>query len=89
MKHALALLLLTACNPLTRVALDQVNGVPSATSCEPGTSACVATDAGVYPAVCSGRGRLWPDLSRTVHGVQRVCGDAGCARNDAGRAVCL
>lgn len=89
MKPILILLALAACEPVTRAAMNNVDGIPAATSCEPNTQACVPTDGGVYPAACSGRGRLWPILSVTPTGEQRLCGDAGCALNDAGRAVCL
>lgn len=82
-------LALCGCEPTTRAAMNHIDGIPSESSCEPGTQACVPTDGGVYPATCSGRGRLWPNLSVTVRGEQRVCGDAGCAVNDAGRAECL
>ncbi len=85
----LAFAAIVACEPITTAAMNNVDGIPAATSCEPHTQACVPSDAGVYPATCSGRGRLWPSLSVTVRGEQRYCGDAGCAINDAGRAVCL
>jgi hypothetical protein len=89
-KYLALCLALVACEPVTRVAMNSVDGIPSESSCVPGSQACVpVADGGVYPATCSGRGRLWPNLPLTASGVQRVCVDAGCVVNDAGRAVCL
>lgn len=88
MKPILLILALSACDPVTRVAMNSVDGIPSESSCPPNTQACVPSAAGVYPATCSGRGRLWPNLPLTARGEQRVCVDAGCVINDAGRAVC-
>lgn len=89
MKPILLILALAACDPITRTAMNSVDGIPSESSCAPNSQACVTSAAGVYPATCSGRGRLWPNLSLRADGTQRVCSDAGCAVDDAGHAGCL
>ena len=89
MKYLALLLALAACEPVTNASMNLVDGIPAQSGCTPGTQACVPTDAGVYPATCSGRGRLWPNLQRHDDGGLRLCTPTQvCLVNDAGRAVC-
>lgn len=89
MKYLALLLALAACEPVTNASMNLVDGIPSQSGCVPGTQACVPTDAGVYPAACSGRSRLWPILPRHDDGSLTLCLPTQvCLINDAGRAVC-
>lgn len=82
--------LAASCIPARRFVLDRTDGVPARVACTPRTQACLSTDAGMLPVVCSDEGRQWPTLSRRPDGTQRTCAPGeGCTVDaDSGIANC-